>query len=259
VAYAAIIERSRITGEQALAVAQALPNSIKRLWAPTVVAFFLANIVNAFGASFYQQPPSTNSSGTAAYQFIVHSDGGSGENGAVAYKLPDGDWQRCKPSNTQFTMINLQDGTYTVLIADDINTNYWAAQGQLYSGHTAGCATTDPPTTAITGYTFSVGAQAPPAVPTPVPTAPAAPITTTPAAPVATPEAFPTSRVSAACSKARVTVASGRRQLRHAQTAYRHHHTKLRKKRLIKAKKKLASRIARARATCPRTGTNLSG
>jgi hypothetical protein len=257
VAYAAVIDRSPITSKRAVAGAEGIARFVKRLCVPAVVAFYLANVATSFGATFYQQPPSANPSGPANYDFMVHSDGGGGENGAVAYKLPDGSWQRCQPSNTQFTMSNLPDGTYTVLIADDININYWAALGQLYSGHTAGCATTDPPATAVTGYTFAVGGQAAPTAPaTPVP---AAPITQNPAAPPKPPEAPTTSPVSAACSTARLTVASSRRQLAHARTAYRHHHTKLRKKRMLQAKKRLTSRIATARAVCPVTASIPSG
>lgn len=193
-------------------------SSVKRFWAPAVVAIFFASVAPGSGATFYQQPPVSNPSGTATYQFQVHSDGGAGGNGAAAYKVPGGDWQRCKPSGTQFTMSDLADGTYTVLIADDINLTYWAAQGQLYSGHTAGCDTTDPPVTAITSYTFTVGA--PPTAPAPAPAAPTptAPVTTGPATPT-NPKTLSAPQVSSACANARILVTSGRRQVVRAQAA----------------------------------------
>lgn len=225
----------------------------KRIWAPVVVACFLANVAPSFGATFSQQPPATNPSGTATYPFQVRSDGGGGANGGIAYQVPGGDWQRCKPTNTQFTMTNLPDGTYTVLIADDISLDYWAAMGQLYSGHTAPCDTTDPPATAITAYTFSVGTQTPPAPapPTPAAPAPALPIATNPATVIAPSQPPASESVSAACSKARTSVTSSRRTLAHAQTAYRHRHTKLRRRRVNQAKRKLASRLASRREVCP--------
>ncbi len=86
-------------------------------------------------------------------------------------------------------MTNLPDGSYTVLIADDINLEYFNARGLFYSGHTAPCATTDPPVTAITSYTFTVGAPAPPpimppppALPPPAPTLPPPPPAPSPTA-----------------------------------------------------------------------------
>ncbi len=64
--------------------------------ATAVIVFVLASAAPAFGATFSQRPPATNPSGTAAFSFTVASDGGAGANGWVAYKLPDGAWQRCK-------------------------------------------------------------------------------------------------------------------------------------------------------------------
>lgn len=173
-----------------------LRGRMKQLCAPVVVVFFRASVAPGLGATFSQRPPSTNPSGTATYQFMVRSDGGDGENGGVAYKIPGGAWQRCKPSNTQFTMTDLPDGSYTVLIADDISLEYWNARGLLYSGHTAPCATPDPPATTITSYTFTVGPQASSAGPAPAPPPPA-PTQTVVTAPAPSPSAAPATALGA--------------------------------------------------------------
>lgn len=115
----------------------------------------------AGAASFDSTPPTDNQSGAGPFNFAARSGGGDGENGWLAYKLPtEPGWHRCQhPNPVQFSMSNLPDGKYTVQIADDINKDYWAARGQLYSGHTTGCDTTDPPSTSITSYTFTVNSQ----------------------------------------------------------------------------------------------------
>jgi hypothetical protein len=110
-----------------------------------------------FAATFYETPPTANPSGAGPFTFAARSDGGAGPNGWIAYKIPGGDWQRCQHTSAQFSVPSLADGTYTVMIADDISLDYWGNIGQLYSGHTAGCDTHDPPDTQITGYTFTIG------------------------------------------------------------------------------------------------------
>jgi hypothetical protein len=97
-------------------------------------------------------------------------------------------------------MTDLADGIYTVLIADDISLNYWAARGQPYSGHTVGCSTTDPPVTAITSNTFTVGPPASPIAPAPdrAATSPAGPIAPSAAAPAVILKAPSTSQVKSA-------------------------------------------------------------
>jgi hypothetical protein len=197
------------------------------------VVAVLALPASASAASFDTTPPATSPSGTTSFPFTIRSTGGSGDNGWVAYKLPtETGWHRCQhPNPVSFSLGALADGTYTVYIADDINVDWWAAQGQLYSGHTAGCSTQDAPATQVSSFTFTVAAPVvtPPSPQSPVPTPPAPVVTpTVPAV------AVPGPSVDVDCNRLRSIYRDAQSREVTAKRAYKRRRTAARRRALLK-------------------------
>lgn len=93
----------------------------------------------ASAAIFTSYPPDQfNQSGIGPFTWNWRSSDPSGPYGGNAYSVStESGWHRC--ANGTLTLSDLPDGAYRVTIADDISINWWAAQGQGNSGHTAPC------------------------------------------------------------------------------------------------------------------------
>lgn len=120
---------------------------------------------------FTATPPSFVSNGAGPFVFGFRSGSDlAGSRGAVALLVPGGTWDRCSLAKSWTLTGPLPDGVYTVTIADDVNTNYYASIGQVYSGHTEPCrALPEPapsPGTPLTSVSLTVDSQ-PPVVATP--------------------------------------------------------------------------------------------
>jgi hypothetical protein len=191
-------------------------------------------------------------SGTTTLSLTAYSDGGSGEYGWVAYKLPhDTGWHRCNQGPVPLSVTGLGNGgTYTVLVADDLNKNWLAANGLLYSGLAAQCSTTSEPSMPPTSYTFTVAS---PPQPPPTPTT-TSPTPTTPTATPVMPTVPPTTGSSTSnhdgCALLKVKIRRARAVQSKAAKTYHKSPTKGHKKALAKAKRKLAQLTASYLAKC---------
>lgn len=214
----------------------------------------LAAVLVAFGASsasaatFTQTPPATVTTSSGPFVFAWRTDNASrGE--ATAWKRSDeSTWHRCVAGNGQATIPAQPAGTFTFDIADDVNVNYEASQGQLYSGRTQECMASPPPPpqTQITRFTLTITDPAPPPSPVPPPTTTTAPAPA-PLAPVAP---APTARSSSPdCTRARRLVTVTLKVVSRSRAAVNRRSTRARRLALKRAKRKaLAALLLRDRS-----------
>lgn len=206
---------------QRWAGAQGMLRKERRGWLLAPLALVLALTVLAInpaqgaGAYFTSKPPSASSSGTGPFLWSFTS-GSSGLYGAVAYKLStDIAWHRCTQVHN-VTLANLPDGTYSMMIADDVDLDYAAAHGLYNSSFTQQPCKEQPPpepfmpisvSSLVIDSTPSEGFTSPPLLPT-SPQAPTSPATAPSNAPV---EVAPNVRMSTAQAK-RYTLAAIRKR-----------------------------------------------
>jgi hypothetical protein len=219
---------------------------------PFVIALCLSFAPSsATAAQIAPGPPATYPSGTSSVSLEAYSGGGGGEYGWLAYKLPaDAGWHRCLQGPVNLSLTGLTNGTtYSVLVADDLNKNWLAANGLFYSGISAACDTTDLPNTPPTSYTFTVAA---PPVPVTTPTPPTTAPVVTPAPVIApTPSVTgsgTTNRDKCISLKADIHKAQGTKTK--ATKTYRKSPTKSHKKALDAARRKLAQLTKSYLKTC---------
>lgn len=120
----------------------------------------------AHAAVFTSTPPQFVSSGAGPFVFGFRSSSDlAGSRGAVALLVPGATWDRCSLVKSWTLSGPLPDGVYPVTIADDVNVNYYASIGQLYSGQTEPCqALPEPaptPGTPLTSFSLTVDSQPP--------------------------------------------------------------------------------------------------
>jgi hypothetical protein len=118
----------------------------------------------ASAAVFGLQPGPYSNSGAGPFQwsFSTSSDP-NGPTGRVAYKLStEPSWHRCGHDYPP-RLSNLSDGVYTATIADDINLDWYAANGTAFSSMTQPCFDASPgaPNTPLTTSTLVVDSTPP--------------------------------------------------------------------------------------------------
>ena len=118
-----------------------------RLVAP-VVAIGLALVFSATAsaASFSLWPDSTvYSSGAGPFDWSFKSSGSNTTQDWVGYKLStESTWHRCLGGSASVELKNLPDGTYSIVIADDID-SIWLERNFMGSFNTCGDPSTAPP------------------------------------------------------------------------------------------------------------------
>jgi hypothetical protein len=133
-----------------------------------VVVGLLVAPSSGLGASFTQRPSQNYySSGTGPFSWwFVSSQPTDSEYGWACYMLSsEGSWHRCLSSG-QASVSGLPDGTYTIQIADDVNTNWLNARGLFFSGANT-CADGQAPDNGVTTDTIVID-SVPPTVGVPV-------------------------------------------------------------------------------------------
>jgi hypothetical protein len=230
--------------------------------AAAVLAFALASPAAAGAAEFTSTPPLENPSGSSV-EFSFQSTAGFAADSSTAYHLLGvSGWKRCvHPGFVRYD--GLADGLYTLEIKDDTSLNYWASLGQLYSGHTAACQTSDPPNDkgGYTSFAFRIGPAPAAQPPAAVPTTPAPPVASPPTlAPAATsapapagivlPGTAPARKQAATCKQSRSILRDRLSSERRKRAAYKRHRSKHRRTHWRNAVKLTAQARRLVRADC---------